>query len=140
MKILDFSNAVAPLRQPVLSESLTFIQDSYKEIVSELFKSIYGSDPGASVLNIRGGIASGLSGSITWTAGCFYYNGELFITDGGSVTISGGQVPVWKIATTYEAYDPITFKGAIPAPSYNVHGTRKFVLVSGPSGLSLIHI
>ncbi len=92
MKILDTTLIVDPaIQQPFTGPSLNFIENAYKEAISELAK-LCVSD--ITKLTVLYGCVNSTPGTTTFTlsAGAVYYNGEIYIVPAATLTTSGNVV------------------------------------------------
>jgi hypothetical protein len=131
MKRILTSSVTGTVGQPFLAPSLSFLQDSYKEVVNALINGLitYTTND---VVVIYGCVISG-AGPYAVTAGAIYYNGEIYLVDANaSVTVSGGETLIWDIIQTFDGtIDPIAFSDSL---TYSVHQISKIALQSGVSG------
>jgi len=114
----------------------THLQKAYQEPISEIIKSMIGSNYSATKMYVLNGcVNSGSGSSFNISAGSVFYGGEVYLVDATTFTTSGGNVAVGTITTTnnttdYSA-DPCEFSdGSLE----NVHNIRKVVIASGASG------
>lgn len=81
------------------------------------------------------GLVPTISGSdYSFTQGVVYYSNQLYAVPAASFTLTGGQVPVLVLDTTYltNAWsDPVTFTDG---NSYNVHQFNAMLIQAGASG------
>lgn len=134
MKRIDFGNAVGGVKQPLLSRSMEFLQDSYKEIFDALAQSIIIDK---TLYNVLFGCVNSTPGGGTFTisAGAIYQNGEVYLVDAATLTPGGGQTVVLVLETTYQSGDPIQFSDG---STHNVHEIKKLKLQNGVSGSGLV--
>lgn len=131
MKILDVSNITTTAQLPIKKGTLQFLQDAYKESISNLIKGLIGSSYSTSIYYILYGCEnSGVGSNYIISNGAIFYNGEIYEVDGTTFTTGGGQSPVMNIVTTQYTVnaDPVTFTNAV---QYNVHDIRKIVISAG---------
>lgn len=114
----------------------THLQKAYQEPISEIIKSMIGSNYSATKMYVLNGcVNSGSGSSFNISSGSVFYGGELYLVDATTFTTSGGNVAIGTITTTnnttdYSA-DPCEFSdGSLE----NVHNIRKVVIASGASG------
>lgn len=114
----------------------THLQKAYQEPISEIIKSMIGSNYSATKMYVLNGcVNSGSGSSFVISAGSVFYGGEVYLVDATTFTTSGSDVAVATITTTnnttdYSA-DPCEFSdGSLE----NVHNIRKIVIASGASG------
>lgn len=146
MKRIDTLSITDSARMPFAAKSLSFLQDSYKEVVDALVRGLINYTNGT-VLVLYGCEVTGSSPNFSVSSGAIYYNdgtlpvGEIYLVSEGTVTTTGSNIPVWTKQTLNNAQynngaglvnlDPVTFTDNNP---YFVHDVNEFVLVSGPSG------
>lgn len=114
----------------------THLQKAYQEPISEIIKSMIGSNYSATKMYVLNGcVNSGSGSSFNISSGSVFYGGEVYLVDATTFTTSGSDVAVATITTTnnttdYSA-DPCEFSdGSLE----NVHNIRKIVIASGASG------
>jgi len=134
MEKVDFSNAVYPQSQPILEQTLDFMQQN---AARGSFRTIQGQHNGkyvaGDVLIIWGCENSGTGSTFNITAGVVLYNGDLYDVPAASFTAAVGQTAVATIsAATYESFDPVKLKPS-GTPVY-VHQTFKIGIASAVSG------
>src|SRR6185312_3860318 len=99
MKRINTSFITDSSRMPFAAKSLSFLQDSYKEVVDAIVKGLVNYTNGT-VLVLYGCQVTGTSPNYSVSAGAIYYNdgslpiGEIYLVDSGTVTTTGSQVPV----------------------------------------------
>ena len=127
MKILDVSNISTTVAMPIKSGTLQFLQDSYKETIEALAKTIIPNSVNGTMYILSGCVNTGVLPIHDISAGYLLYNGEVFQFDGASFTLSGIEKAYARIETTQYTTnaDPVTFSDAIPR---NVHNIRKIVI------------
>ena len=125
MKILDLSPITSTNEFPVKSGTLQFIQDSYKESISQALSSLVESVDPTQVYILSGLQNSGSGATYNVAQGVVYFNGELFDVPAFNFTLTGSQLPYPSVVTTQYTTnaDPVTFTDGTPR---NVHNIRKF--------------
>ncbi len=93
MKKIDFSH---PGGLPLTQDRLDFLQQSYLETIDVLSQvGVNGIEP----IGVNGmEVTIPTAGTTNVTPGWFYYNGEMIYFLGGTVTYSGGDVPLVAIS------------------------------------------
>jgi len=111
------------------------LQKAYIEPISETIKTMIGDGYSASKVYILTGCRNSGSGSTyNISSGSVFYNGEVYLVDATTFTVTTG-VPVATIVTTqnttdYSA-DPCLFSDGVYK---NVHDINKVVIAEGVSG------
>lgn len=135
MKQLITSNVTSTVSMPLQGTTLQFLEDSRKELILALAKTIIGdwSSYSTSTPYVLYGCRNSGSGSTyTISAGAILYNGEVFLVPAASFTTSGSNVAVVSNVTTYlSGVDPVTFSDA---NTYNIHQDKTYAIVSASSG------
>src|ERR1700744_3056625 len=108
MKRIDTSFITDAARMPFAAKSLSFLQDSYKEVIDAIVKGLVSYTNGT-VLVLYGCQVSG-SNPHSLSEGAIYYNdgtsdiGEIYLVDANSsITTTGGQTLVWTKQTLNNA-------------------------------------
>lgn len=115
--------------------TLAHLQKAYIEPIAEMVKSMIGSSYDSSkVYVLNGCVNSGAGSNYIISAGSVFYNGEVYLVDAATFTVTTG-VPVATIVTTantadYSA-DPALFEDTT---SQNVHDINKVVIAEATSG------
>ena len=128
-KILDITPISDSAKFPIKKGTLQFLQDSYKESISEILIGMIGRnnyDPSIAYV-IQGALLNNTSGS-TWHLGngSIFYNYEIFQIKAGSVTVTG-TLGLGIVTTQYTTYaDPVILSDT---STVNVHNIRKMQLV-----------
>lgn len=134
MKKLDISPIAPGIALYLKGGTLQFLQLAYQEALSELVTSrigsVYDSTKGY-ILN--GCINTGSGSSYVISAGSVFFNGEVFLVDAATFTLSGSNVAEGIITTTQYVTDadPAGFTDGV---SRNIHNIRKIVFQNGLSG------
>lgn len=136
MKKVDLSAVTASNGLPQKSGILEHIQSAYQEAIAETVKSLVGSNSynPAKAYVLNGVVNSGTGSNYIISAGAIFFNGEVYLVDAASFTITGSNVAVGAIATTYFSAtnaDPVIFTDGV---SRNIHQIRKIVMQPGLSG------
>jgi hypothetical protein len=143
MRKLDTSAVTTTVGLPLKAGSLVHLQLAYQEAISALGQALAGSayNPGK-VYVLSGCVNSGSGNNYNISAGSIFYNGEVYLVDAASFTISGANVAVGVVpnpptVTTGLTYfsdviaDPVQFTDGV---NRNVHQIRKCVIQPGLSG------
>lgn len=135
MKKLDVSAVTSSIGLPVKSGSLSHVQAAYQEALGELAKAIAGTGYDPTKVYILNGCANTGSGSnYVISAGSVFFNGEVYLVDATSFTISGPNVAVGLRTLTFFTAanaDPVQFTDGI---TRTIHQIWKIVPQSGLSG------
>lgn len=134
MKKIKTSDITSSVGLPVKSGTIQHLQDSYKELFEVMFKTFGKGTDNTTVYVLYGCENTGSGSNYIISAGAVYYAGEIYLVDAATFTVSGGNVPVATITTTYLTAanaDPVTLTNSTTA---NVHEIRKMVIASGASG------
>lgn len=131
----DTSGIVSPVKARFTKRSFTHINSALDDITGQMGPALIPSYTTNDVIVLSGCVVGGTTtfpGTATVTAGSIYYNGRTYSVDANaSIILASGQIPVWTIATTYIAGDPVVFTDA---NTYNFHEIKKFSLVAANSG------
>lgn len=135
MRKLDVSAITAAIGLPVKSGTLSHVQLAYQEALGEIVKAItgYGYDP-TKVYVLNGCVNSGSGSNYVISAGSVFFNGEVFLVDATSFTISGPNVAVGIKTLTYFTAtnaDPVQFTDGA---TRTIHQIWKIVPQAGLSG------
>jgi hypothetical protein len=132
-KVINASTATA--KQPFYGRTMSHIMESLTEVVESLVRPLIGSYVANDLIILYGcqltGSFSGAGNPFAVTAGAVYYNGEIYQVDAVSGTISGANVLVGTITTTYQLGDPVTMSDN---SAVNVHEIRKVVITQAGTG------
>lgn len=136
MKKLDLSAISSSNGMPQKSGVLEHIQSAYQEAIAATIKALLGSTTynAAKAYVLHGVVNSGSGSNYSISAGAIFYNGEVFLVDAATFTITGANVAVGVISTTYYSAtnaDPVIFTDGV---SRNIHQIRKIVMQPGLSG------
>jgi len=139
MRKLDTSSASTSVSQPLKAGSVQHLQLAYQEALNALALNLIGPTYQTNVVYVLFGCVNSGSGStFNMSAGAVFYNGEIFLVDATTFTLTGSNVPLSNIVTSYfvdASADPTIFSDA---SSHNVHQIRKVVISQGVSGSSTL--
>lgn len=135
MRKLDISAISTTNAMPVKSGIWEHIQLAYQESIAELGKGLFGSqyDP-TKVYILNGCKNTGSGSSYDISAGSVFFNGEVFLVDAATFTISGSNVARAAIETTFYSgvqADGVEFTDGV---SRNIHQIRKAAYGPGLAG------
>jgi hypothetical protein len=129
MKKLDLSAVTTAIGLPVKSGSLAHIQSAYQEAVA-------GYNP--SVMYILNGVVnSGSGSSYNISAGSVFFNGEMYLVDAATFTLTGGNQAIGVLNVTYQTgtdADGVEFTDGIVR---NIHEIRRVQLTQGLGGAGM---
>lgn len=131
MKKIDTSFVAGSEGLPFLGGSLLHIQQAYQEVVDAVCRQIIKGASGASFWRFFGAINTGSGANYVISAGSIYYNGEIYLCDAVNITLTGANVIVGTITTTYAGVDPTVFRSGA---SHSVHQIRKIVWTQALTG------
>lgn len=139
MKDINTSLVTSTSRQPFHNWSLEHVQEGIKENDDSLVKGILNTMNIGYTTNdviilygcVLTGNYSGAGNAYSVTAGAVYYNGEVYQVDAVSGTISGTNVLIGTVTTTYNANDPAQFSDGT---MNNVHRIKKMVISQAGTG------
>lgn len=135
MRKLDVSAVTDSVGLPVKGGTLVHLQYAYQEALAALGKGLVGAAYDENkVYVLNGCVNTGVGSNYEISAGAVYFNGEVFLVDAVSFSISGAQVAVAVIDTSYFAdstADPVEFTDGVLR---NIHEIRKVVLQPGLNG------
>src|SRR5690349_10652979 len=102
MRNLDVSAVTNSIGLPVKSGTVIHMQNAYKEAIGEAIKGLIGPSYNPGVLYILQGMVNSGSGAnyVIGNGSCFY-NGEMYICDGATFTLTGSNVAVATITTSF---------------------------------------
>jgi len=144
MRKLDTSSITGSVGFPMKAGTLNHLQLAYQEVISAIGKCLSGSgyDP-SKVYILNGCVNSGSGNTFNISAGAIFYNGEVYLVDATTFTVSGpsvtavGIIPNPPTVTTGLSFysdtiaDPVQFTDGV---TRNVHQIRKCVVQAGLSG------
>lgn len=140
MKKLITSDITDSVGMPVKAGTLRHIQESYTEAVAELAKAAIGNGYGAAPGYILNGVVNGSAHPTYNTgSGSLFINGEIFLVDAASFTLSGGQTAIFVLDETFATgsdADSVEFTDGI---NRNVHQIRKAKLQGGTAGTGMVN-
>lgn len=140
MKELVTSNISGSVKMPIKKGTLTHIQSAYTEPLIELAKSIIGENYNSSDAFVLSGLVNTGSGSnYIISSGMVLLNGALYAVSGTSLTLSGGNVVLLTLTTSYTTAtdaDPVEHSNG---SSYNVHKDTRLVISQGTSGSGTVN-
>jgi hypothetical protein len=118
-------------QQPIINRSYELIQEAYTEVINAIMQGVLGDATKPYILFGCNLYADNTG--VSMYAGAIFYDGEIYLVDldEGDYDITGSDVLVFNIATTYDAVDPITFTDGT---THNVHQIRKLTLELTTSG------
>lgn len=135
MKRLKTSDITATAGFPVQGPTLDFLQNSYKEALNALARSIVTQDyyNSSTVYVLFGCRNTGSGSNYIIGAGAVYYNGEVYLVPAATFTISGPNIARLVITTQMLAgVDPVTFTDL---STHNVHEDKVMIPQAGASGI-----
>lgn len=135
MRKLDVSALSISNGMPLKSGPFTHLQLAYQEAIAQAIIGWIGSTYDATKVYRLSGVANTGSGSnYIISAGAVFFNGEVYLVDAATFSISGSNVAEGTITITYfsgvEA-DPQDFTDGVPR---NIHQIRKIVYGAALSG------
>lgn len=139
MRKLKTSDITTSVAMPIKSGTLDHIQTAYTEAIAEAVKTLVGPAYSSTTMYILNGLVnSGSFPTYNITAGSVFYNGEVYLVDAATFTVTGPQFAVCKAVITYLTgtnADSVQFNDGI---NRNVHEIRKVVISAdlGGSGIS----
>lgn len=142
MKKINTSNVTSTARQPLLGRSITHLSEGVSENDNSLFNGILNTlNIGYTtndVIILHGcvltGSYSGAGNAYSVTAGAVYYNGEIYQVDAVSGTISGTNVLIGSVSTTYQSGDPVQMSDG---NLKNVHEINKIAITQAGTGTGI---
>lgn len=121
--------------QPIKQGTLDHLQLAYAEAFNALGQSKVGVNYDATKVYILSGCANTGSGAnYIISAGAVFYNGEIYLVDAATFTLTGSNVATGTVTATFFAAanaDPVDFTDG---SSHNVHQINKVVIGQGLSG------
>jgi hypothetical protein len=137
MKILDLSNITGAVSMPLKKGTIQFIQDAYFEALKSILIGLIGSSYNpTTVYVIYGLINTGTDPSYIISAGAVFYDGEIYLVDAISFTVTGTDTAIFTLDVSQYTTnaDPVQFTDL---SSHNVHNIRKFAIVAGGTGTGI---
>jgi hypothetical protein len=140
MNIIDTSLISDPSKQqPFLGGSLAFLQNSSKEMIVGICRSIMGETLYANASTVAV-VMSGCTFNSTLDTifnGYIFFNGELYYFPGKVGLNAFAIAPVVTLNTTYLSPDPITFSDSSTG---SVHAQRRLQCVDATLGSGLFNL
>lgn len=135
MRNLNVSEVSAATGLPVKSGTFIHLQLAYREALAGIGKAItgIGYDP-AKVYILNGCVNSGSGSNYNISAGAVFFNGEVYVVDAATFTITGPNVAVGVVTKTYFTganADPVEFTDGV---TRTIHEIWKMVAQAGLSG------
>jgi hypothetical protein len=135
MRNLKTSDITSSIAMPIKSGTLDHLQLAYKEAFAETVKGIIGSAYSAATVYILNGcVNSGSGANYIVSAGSVFYNGEVYLVDAATFTLTGANVAIAALNITYFTApnaDGVTFTDGVLR---NVHEIRKVQITQGLAG------
>ena len=136
MRYLDLSAVTTTIGMPQKSGTLAHIQTAYKEAIAQAIIALIGSGYSTSTMYILSGLVnSGTSSNWNISSGAVFYNGEVFIVNSSTGTITGSNVITLITSQSFYSAgvtaDPVQFTDGI---SRNVHQINQMAISQGLSG------
>ena len=137
MKKIDTSAISTTTGMPIKSGTIDHLQNAYIEAMSSIVTSTivpayqYSTNVGYKLWGCEN---TGSGSNYIIGQGAVFFNGEVFQVPAATFTISGTNVAVGSIQTTYFSAtnaDPVTFTDSV---NRNVHQIRQIVFAPGLSG------
>lgn len=124
------------IQQPLTAPSLEFLQNSTKEMILGLSRSIVGDNYSSATTYVLQGLQT--YGTNQYTDGYILYSGETYYCLGKTSTTAFSATPVINFSFTDDSVaDPLVFSDGI---ARNVHNVRAMVLTDLPTGTGLIDL
>lgn len=134
MNIINTNQIVDPnVQQPFTGKSLTFLQNSTKEMLDAIVSGMLGYKPSPTVpVALYGAVETALGGGdFSYSEGYIYFNGEIYKLEYvASIHILTGK-EVTITTTADPTADPVVF---FDNSTKNVHDVRKLVISDGWGG------
>lgn len=118
---------------PLTKDSLDFLQDTYLEDAASAFRSQISNYQNNIVYRVYGFDITQTVSTIDFTSGVLFYNGQFFAVSAPLAPINIADTAVFKINTSFAAFDPTEFRPA-GAGSFNVHQIQTIVIEDDVSG------
>lgn len=144
MKKIITSDITTGIGMPIKSGTLDHLQSAYQQAIDVMCKTTFalngnGVYSTSTVYVIYGCNQTGGGSTKNLSAGAVFYNGEIYLVPASTYTISGGNVAIANIVTSYFTgtnADPVTFTDA---SIHNVHEIKQIVVSAGASGSGLVN-
>ena len=136
MRYLDTSAVTTTIGMPQKSGTLVHIQNAYKEAIAQAIIALIGSGYSTSTMYLLSGLVNSGSSSV-WniSAGSVFYNGEVFMVNASTGTITGSNVITLVTSQSFYSAgvtaDPVQFTDGI---SRNIHQINQMAITQGLSG------
>ena len=133
-RIYDVSAVTDSAQIPIKQGTLQFLQDMNTERFAALIIALIGPSYTTSTVYVLSGVVNtGSETNYIISSGAAFYNGEVFLIDPATFTVTGGNVAVFNIGVTQYTTnaDPVTFTDTT---IHNVHNIRKLVVSGAASG------
>jgi hypothetical protein len=137
MRKLDQSAITNTIAMPHKAGILDHLQAAYQEAIAELGKCVTGVYDAAQVYILTGCVNTGIWPNYNISSGSVFCNGEVFLVDAASFTLTGANVAVGTLITTYLTglnADPVAFTDGV---SRSIHQIRKVMYGPALSGSGL---
>lgn len=137
MKKLITSDITDQIGMPLKAGSLVHLQASYTEAIAEVVKAAIGggNSYNPAVAYILSGIVNSAGNPVYNTsAGSIFFNGEVYLVDAASFTLTPGQVAIFTLDLSFitgQDADGVEFTDGVVR---NVHLVRKAKLQAGAGG------
>lgn len=116
------------IQQPLTTKSLDFLQDVSVDMATGLCNFLVGDSYDVT----KGYVISGLTNAGTlYFSGYIYFNGELYLCDGGDIAGYVNPARLLVTVTNHPTADPLEFTDGI---SRSVHNVRKVKITDTASG------
>jgi hypothetical protein len=131
MKILNLSDITGAVSMPLKKGTLQFLQDSYGELFKATIIALIGPSYNPGTVYVLYGCVN--SGTYIISEGAVFYNGEIYLVDATSFSVTGTDTAIFAVETTQYTTnaDPVTFTDST---THNVHNIRKMDIIAGASG------
>ena len=135
MKKILTSSVTSTSRQPLLGRSISHLQEGLQENDNSLIRALLPTYTAGDIVVIYGclnsGVNSGAGLAYNVSAGAVYYNGEIYQVAAASGVITGTNVVLLTLTTSYQSGDPVTnTDGSLN----NVHQINTMVVSEAASG------
>lgn len=134
MRNLKTSDITSSAQLYLKKGTIDHLQLSYKEAIDSLARGVVQNYLPNTVYRLYGCVNNGNLVDYNITAGAVFYNGEIYLVDAAIFSVTGANVAVGTIATTFftdPTADPADFTDG---NTRNIHEIRKVVIAGGLSG------
>ena len=136
MRKINLNYITTGIGMPIKSGTIKLIQDAYTEVITAVVRGIIsgGQYDYSKPYILFGCKNTGVGSNYIISNGAVFYDGEVYLTDAATFTISGSDVAIGVITRTqiYGAdADPVLFTDGI---NRTVHDNLKIVWQAGASG------